>query len=391
MNIDRLIQSFSSVFNEKDDLNIYFAPGRVNLIGEHIDYNGGHVFPCALSVGTALVCRKRNDRKLRMYSCNVKKAEVVEASLDDVKKDDEHSWVNYPLGVVKTLQNHGYEIPYGFDMLFFGNISGSGLSSSASLEVVTCYMIVSELQLGLSNTLIAIYCKEAENKFNGLNCGIMDQFACANGKREQAMYLDCATLDNKYVKVNIDPYQIVVINSQVKHSLTSSHYNERLEECQKALKIIQEHIKVENLCSLSVQQFESLQQHIEDPTIRKRAKFAVEEEDRVKKAIDALNRKDVSSFAEMINLSGDGLRYDYDATCPEIDILVEACRSYEHCIASRETGGGWGGNVIALVRKDKIEEFKAHVDKIYIEKTSLHPTYLNLIIGQGVHKVKYVG
>lgn len=390
MNKELLLQGFYETYNSDQGLELFFAPGRVNIIGEHIDYNGGHVFPCALSVGTYLVCKDRTDKKLRLFSHNCIKAGVFEINIDEISYKTENGWANYPLGVFKTLMEASYKIEHGFDIYYYGNISGSGLSSSASIEVVTAFMLNSKFNLGISIPKLAQYCQKSENKFNGLSCGIMDQFACAMGRREHAMFLDTATLTNKYVKMELDPYQIVVINSKVPHSLTSSHYNDRLKECREALKCLQ-FVKptLKHLCELSVEEFNKISTCIEDPILLSRAKFAIEEEDRVHKAIAALNKNDIMTFGSLLTASGEGLKVDYDATCPQVDTLVSTCLSFDDCIGSRETGGGWGGNIIALVKKDKIDQFKEYVKKEYLNKTGLLASFLVLYIGAGVHKVKW--
>lgn len=386
---NQVIEGFKSVYGQNsDDLEVFFAPGRVNIIGEHIDYNGGHVFPCALSVGTYLVAKKRDDNVIRLYSKNCYRAGVFEIKIEDIAYSKSNGWTNYPLGVFRTMILNGYDIDNGYDLYYYGNIPGSGLSSSASIEVVTAYILKYTNNLDMTLTKIAKICQESENKFNGLSCGIMDQYASALGRRNCAMYLDTANLKHNYVKMNLKPYQVMVINSQVPHSLTSSHYNDRLKECQDALAILKTKKDINNLCELSVDEFNKFKDVLIDPILLKRAKFAVEEEDRVKKAMDALNRNDVLAFGKLLTESGKGLKDDYEATIPQIDILVDACLSFDGCIGSRETGGGWGGNIIALVLEDKIDEFKTYVSEIYNEKTGLTPTFLRLIIGDGVHKLK---
>lgn len=385
----QVLKGFSGIYHSEGDIDVYFAPGRVNIIGEHIDYNGGHVFPCALSVGTYLAVKKRDDNVIRLFSKNCVKAGIFQINIEDISYDKSNGWVNYPLGVFKTLIDNGYKITHGYDLYYYGNIPGSGLSSSASIEVVTAYMLRETNNFDFTLTKLAKMCQESENKFNGLSCGIMDQYASALGKRNCAMFLDTATLKHEYIKMNLEPYQIVVINSQVPHSLTSSHYNDRLNECQEALKLLQTKKKgLKNLCELSLGEFNEIADVIYDPIIQNRARFAVEEEQRVKDAIDALNEKDIVKFGELLTASGDGLKYDYEATIWQIDALVDICLTFNGCLGSRETGGGWGGNIIALVKKDQINTFQKYVYTAYKNKTKLKPTFLNLVIGDGVHKVK---
>lgn len=385
---NRVLDGFKSIYHLDDNIDVFFAPGRVNIIGEHIDYNGGHVLPCALSVGTYLACRKRDDKKVRLFSYNCAKAGVFTIDIDDIVYNKQNGWVNYPLGVFATLKKHNFDFTCGYDLYYLGNISGSGLSSSASIEVVTAYMLKEMNNFPLSHTEIAKLCQESENNFNGLNCGIMDQFASSLGRHNCAMYLDTKELNNKYIKMNLEPYQIVIINSQVPHSLTTSHYNDRLQECREALKILQTKKDINNLCDLSVNEFKEIGDVITNPILYKRAKFAIEEEDRVQKAISALNDNNIIEFGKLLTESGIGLKDDYEATCPQVDTLVDLCLSFDGCIGSRETGGGWGGNIIALVLEDKIPDFRSYVLSKYKEKTGLKASSLLLYIGNGVHKVK---
>ena len=386
MNKEELLSGFAKAFGGGGEIRGYFAPGRVNLIGEHIDYNGGHVFPCALNTGNTAVVRQRDDRKLRFFSANYPRLGILEASLDDLVKRSE-SWTNYVKGVIWGLEKRGMSVTKGFDLYIYGNIPGSGLSSSAAMEVVVGTMLKDYYGFDLTPVDIACIGQEAENGFIGMNCGIMDQFASAMGKKGQAIFLDTATLEYQYVPLRLEGCKIVVTNSNKPHSLVSSHYNERRQECEKALSDLQKALPVSALCQLTPEQFEANKSLIADPLCRMRAKHAVYEEDRTKKAVKALMANDLVTFGCLLNESGDSLRYDYDATCPEIDALVEEARKQEGVYGSRETGGGWGGNTVSIVREDCVEAFRRNVTEAYRERTGLRCSVYELEVGDGGRRI----
>ncbi len=386
MNKEELLSGFAKAFGGGGEIRGYFAPGRVNLIGEHIDYNGGHVFPCALNTGNTAVVRQRDDRKLRFFSANYPRLGILEASLDDLVKRSE-SWTNYVKGVIWGLEKRGMSVTKGFDLYIYGNIPGSGLSSSAAMEVVVGTMLKDYYGFDLTPVDIACIGQEAENGFIGMNCGIMDQFASAMGKKGQAIFLDTATLEYQYVPLRLEGCKIVVTNSNKPHSLVSSHYNERRQECEKALSDLQRALPVSALCQLTPEQFEANKSLIADPLCRMRAKHAVYEEDRTKKAVKALMANDLVTFGRLLNESGDSLRYDYDATCPEIDALVEEARKQEGVYGSRETGGGWGGNTVSIVREDCVEAFRRNVTEAYRERTGLRCSVYELEVGDGGRRI----
>ncbi len=387
MDIEILKEHFSSLFKKKENLRAYMAPGRVNLIGEHIDYNGGHVFPCALDVGNyAIVCDRKDD-VLSFYSENFPECGIINASLSDLKYDKKDGWTNYAKGVFKAFQKKGYSLSHGFDILVSGNIPGSGLSSSAAMEVLMANIIKDAFSLDVNGVEIALLSQEAENDFCGLNCGIMDQFASANGKKDCALFLDCKTLDYSYVPLILKGYKIIVTNSNKPHSLVTSHYNDRRRECEEALKDLQKECRIDNLCQLSVEEFEKHAHLISSPVNEIRARFAVYEEERTKKAVDALKKMDLATFGRLINESGDGLKNLYEATCDEIDFLVAEARRQDGCIGSRETGGGWGGNTISIVKEEKVDSFIMNLEKAYYEKTSLHAECHILSVGEGGRKL----
>lgn len=387
MTPEEMIDKFKRLYGEGGDIRLYFAPGRVNLIGEHIDYNGGHVFPCALTVGNYLVIRKRNDRKLRFFSQNYKTGQIFVNDLDSFHHCPENEWTNYPLGVIWSLAQKGYMLPNGFDAFVWGNIPGSGLSSSAAVELSFGVAFKDLYDLPLSLIDLALIGQDSENRFNGMNCGIMDQFASAMGKKDDAIFLDCATLSYEYVPLILKGSKIIVTNSNKPHSLVTSHYNERRAECESALKDLQTKLPIKNLCELTPEQFEENKDLIRNPVNKQRAKHAVYEEDRTKKAIVALQKNDLVTFGELLNQSGDSLRYDYDATCFEIDTLVTAARGEKGVYGSRETGGGWGGNTVSIVEDAYVDSFIYDVGKIYHQKTGLRASFAQLEVGDGARRI----
>lgn len=382
MTIENLKENFVKRFGEGGDIRGYFAPGRVNLIGEHIDYNGGHVFPCALTVGNYVIARKRTDRKVCFFSENYRKGGIIERSLDNLTYDDKKGWTNYPFGVIWAFDKRGMKLDCGLDVYVWGNIPGSGLSSSAAMEVVIGNMLKDFYGFNVSSTEIALIGQYSENNFNGCNCGIMDQFASAMGQKDQAIFLDCSDLSFEYVPLVLKGCKIIVSNSNKPHSLVSSHYNERRAECEKAVEELSS-LNIQHLCELTPEQFEENKHLIKDDLRRARAKHAVYEEQRTKDAIVALKNNDLVKFGQLLNESGDSLRYDYDATCFEIDVLVDEARKQKGVYGSRETGGGWGGNTASIVEDAYVEDFKKNVGKVYQEKTGLTATFATLEVGEG--------
>lgn len=387
MEIEKLKENFVSIYGNYGEIRGFMAPGRVNLIGEHIDYNGGHVFPCAITFGNYCIARKRDDLKLRFYSENFKELGIIEVDLNNLKYEEKDNWTNYPKGVFATFIKHGYKINHGFDIYVFGNIPGSGLSSSAAMEVVISNLIKDYFSIDIDDVEIAKYSQEAEVKFCHMNCGIMDQFASANGKKDKAIFLDCNTLKYEYVPLVLKGYKLIVTNSNKPHSLVTSKYNDRRKECEEALHDLQTKLNIKSLCELSVDEFEANKHLIKTETNRIRASFAIYEEDRTKKAVIALQNNDYGTFGKLLNESGDGLHYQYDATCFEIDTLVDLARKQKGCLGSRETGGGWGGNTISLVKEECVDEFKENLEKEYFKKTKLKAGVNILQVGEGGRRI----
>lgn len=386
--IAELQKKFKDIYGGEGEIRSYFAPGRVNLIGEHTDYNGGHVFPCALTLGTYAIARKREDNKLRFYSMNFDKLGVVETNLNDLVPYKEAGWTNYPKGVMWAFEKRGYQMPTGLDVLIYGNIpNGSGLSSSASLEVLTGIMLKDMFGFDVSMIDIALIGQYSENNFNGCNCGIMDQFASAMGKKDHAIFLDTNTLHYEYAPVVLEDAKIVIINSKVKHSLVDSAYNDRRNECETALKELQQVVDIKTLGDLTEEAFEMHKDVIKSEIRQKRAKHAVYENQRAIKAVKALGEGDITLFGKLMNASHTSLRDDYEVSCEEIDILVDLAWATEGVIGSRITGGGFGGCTVSIVKNEAVEQFVKNIGAAYKEKVGHEAEFYVVDIGDGAHVV----
>ncbi len=386
-NIEEMLHKFKELFGEDYDEHVYFAPGRVNLIGEHTDYNGGHVFPCALKIGTYAVVSKRNDHKLCMYSFN-RDEDLIEVDLENITYKKEQKWTNYVLGVIDTLKQNGYLVTQGFNLVVSGNIPiQSGLSSSASLEVLIGYLLRDLYHFDFDDVKLALFSQQAENHFVGVNCGIMDQFIISMGKENTALLLDTNTLKYEEVKINLGKYKLVIMNTNKPRRLQDSKYNERRKECDDALSILQTKLDVHSLCEISVSEFEQYQDLIESEDIRKRAKHAIYENERTILAKKALDDGDIITFGKLMNESHDSLRDDYAVTGIELDTLVDLARSVEGTIGARMTGAGFGGCAIALVKETELQEFYETVSTGYKEKVGLEVTFVDGTIGGGPQKI----
>ncbi len=381
---EKLIQQFQELYKGEGEIRSYFAPGRVNLIGEHTDYNGGHVFPCALTLGTYGIVRSRSDRKLRFYSANFERLGVIETSLDELVPDPKANWTNYPKGVMWAFEKRGYKLNHGLDILIYGNIpNGSGLSSSASLEVLTGVILKDTYGFDVSMVDIALIGQDSENNFNGCNCGIMDQFASAMGKKDHAIFLDTNTLHYEYAPVVLEDAKIVITNSKVKHSLVDSAYNDRRNECETALKELKAAVKIESLGELTEEEYEAHKDAIKDAVRQKRAKHAVYENQRTIRAVEALKNQDVELFGKLMNASHESLRYDYEVSCEEIDILVDLAQAMPGVLGSRITGGGFGGCTVSIVKNDAVDTFISEIGKTYQEKVGHEAEFYVVDIGSG--------
>jgi len=382
--LEKLRAEFEQKFGKHEDVRSYFAPGRVNLIGEHTDYNGGHVFPCALTLGTYGIARKREDNKLRFYSVNFERLGIMETSLDDLTPYKEANWTNYPKGVMWAFEKRGFKLPCGLDILIYGNIpNGSGLSSSASLEVLTGVILKDMFGFDVSMVEIAQIGQYSENNFNGCNCGIMDQFASAMGKKDNAIFLDTNTLEFEYAPVVLEDAKIVIINSKVKHSLVDSAYNDRRNECETALKELQAVIDIKTLGDLTEEQFEAHKDAIKSEIRQKRAKHAVYENQRAIKAVAALKQDDVETFGKLMNASHVSLRDDYEVSCKEIDILVDLAWAIDGVVGSRITGGGFGGCTVSIVKNDAVDTFVETIGAKYEEAVGHKAEFYVVDIGNG--------
>lgn len=385
----KLFDMFAELFDNSEGARFYFSPGRVNLIGEHTDYNGGHVFPCALTLGTYGAARKREDNKIHFYSMNLDSFGIVEASLDDLTNKKEYNWANYPLGVVWAFKEKGHTITSGFDMVIWGNIpNGSGLSSSASLEVLTGVILTDLFEIkDLSMTDLALIGQYSENNFNGCNCGIMDQFAVAMGKKDHAIFLDTSDLSYEYAPCVLDGAKIVITNSKVKHSLVDSAYNDRRNECAAALKALQSELDIQALGDLTPEEFEAHKSLIKDEIQLQRAKHAVYENQRTIDAVTALKAGDIERFGKLMNQSHISLRDDYDVSCEEIDILVDLAWKIPGVLGSRITGGGFGGCTVSIVKDESVDTFIETIGKTYLEKVGHEAEFYTVDIGDGASRL----
>lgn len=382
---DKIIKEFTEQFGEGGDIRLFFAPGRVNLIGEHTDYNGGHVFPCALTIGTFAAVRRRSDRTVRFYSMNFENEGVITLDLDtELKPSPELRWVNYPAGIIWAFKERGLACPNGFDIVYCGTIpNGSGLSSSASIEVLTGFVLKSLFGFEVTNIDLAKIGQFSENKFNGVNCGIMDQFAIAMGKKDHAIFLDTSDLKFEYVPVRLDGIRVVIGNTNKKRGLGDSKYNERRSECENALEILRKTCDIKTLGDLNEEGFDAACQNIEDPVVRKRAKHAVYENRRTIRAVEALNNNNIKLFGELMNASHVSLRDDYEVTGIELDTLVEEAWKQPGVLGSRMTGAGFGGCTVSLVESDKIDAFIDNVGRAYLEKIGYAADFYVVDIGDG--------
>ena len=390
--IQQVVTRFHELFGSDGDIRTYFAPGRVNLIGEHTDYNGGHVFPCALTIGTYMAARKRSDRKLRFYSMNFERTGVVESSLDQFVMGAENNWTQYPKGVMWAFGEKGFPITAGLDIVLYGNIpNGSGLSSSASIEVLTGVMLRDLFGYdSLTMTDLALIGQFSENRYNHVNCGIMDQFAIAMGKKDCAIFLDTATLKYTYAPIRLENARIVIACSNKKRGLGDSKYNERRSECEDALKQIQKVKNINSLGELTSAEFEAVKDAIDCPVKQRRAKHAVYENERTVKAVEALNAGDIEAFGKLMNASHVSLRDDYEVTGRELDTLVEAAWEVDGVIGSRMTGAGFGGCTVSIVRNDAVDTFINRVGETYKKAIGYEATFYVVDIGDGAGVIQSV-
>lgn len=376
-------KTFNEVFGVKPEY-FYKAPARINLIGEHIDYNGGHVLPASISLYIFANVAKRNDDKIRIYSTNFDS--IIETDLEHLEFDNKFEWAIYTVGAFYTLKKKGIKFESGFDIYYDSRIPvGSGLSSSAAILDLTFYLLSDILNLNISRQDIALYGKDVENNYCNVASGIMDEAIISLGKKNNALFLDCATFDYKYCPMSIDDYSFVVLKSNKKRKLTESKYNERVIECNKALDILKNHYNIKNLCELSNNDLDEALSYIDDINIKKRIKHVVSEEYRVNQFVEALNKGDINTLGKLLNASDKSLKEDYEVTGFHLDTLTEAARN-SGAIGSRMTGAGFGGCAIALIKTSDFESFKEKVLKEYYSKTEIMPEVLLVDIVDGVSK-----
>jgi len=391
MEMNLLLTKFEEIFpsNESQKIRLFFSPGRINLIGEHTDYNGGHVFPCAITYGTYGVVRKREDRTIRMYSLNFEDKGVIEFHLDHLEYDPAHNWANYPKGMIRYIQEKEGLLPYGMDVLIYGNIpNGAGLSSSASLEVLTGVMVNELLDLRMARLDLVKLGKKVENEFIGVNSGIMDQFAVGMGRENCGILLDCNTLKYEYAPLKLSGYKIIIMNTNKRRELADSKYNERRSECEAALERLQQVKAINSLGDLTEEEFESIKGHIHNDVLTKRAKHAVYENQRTLKALAALKNGDLNEFGLLMNSSHISLRDDYEVTGAELDTLVEAAWNQEGTIGARMTGAGFGGCAIAIVKEESVNKFISEVSKEYLTKIGYEAAFYVASIGDGAKEIE---
>jgi galactokinase len=389
MNPSELKHHFISTYgNRIDNPVIFFSPGRVNLIGEHTDYNNGFVLPCALNFGTYLIASKNDKGNIRLKSLNFAYSSEVDAN--SFEKDDLGEWVNYPLGVIDQFRKRELEIP-GLDLLFYGDIpNGAGLSSSASIEMATAVALNYFLKTDFSTLEMVKMCQIAENKFVGMNCGIMDQFAVGFGEESSAVFLNCGTLKYDLVPLVLGDFQLIIVNSNKRRGLTDSKYNERRAECEEALKILKPLLQINHLSELGLDQLEIIDNKIKDNTIRRRVHHIITENSRVLNAVNALHNAELGRFGELMNQSHDSLKDDYEVTGFELDTLVYESRQIDGVIGSRMTGGGFGGCTVNLVNRSRVDPYITQLRRVYLETTGLEPTFYTPTIGNGARVINNI-
>ena len=381
MTQQELKSAFEKIYGQHADA-VYFAPGRVNLIGEHTDYNGGYVFPCALSFGTYLLIRKNGGNTVRFRSLN--QPDAVEVPLEKLTTRLENSWANYLIGVFAQFIKKGVKIDEGFDILIWGDVpTGAGLSSSASLEVVTAYALNDQLGTGYDRTELALMSQKAEHEFALVNCGIMDQFAAAQGKKDHAIFLNCDTLEFDLVPVKLNGIKVLISNTHSPHKLDSGAYNQRVAECKKAVEQLNKVRSIKYLAELTEEEFKKIESAITDETAKKRARHVVSEVQRTKDAVKALRAGDILQFGKLMNASHVSLRDDYEVTGPELDTMVEEAWKIDGVIGSRMTGGGFGGCTVSLVKDEAIDTFIKNVGSAYEAKIGIKPEFYIAEIGDG--------
>lgn len=389
MTSETLLQQFMTKYGDSsEEVRVFHAPGRVNLIGEHIDYNGGYVLPAALEFGTTLLIRERGDDVIQLASTNL--PYEYKLAVKEIGSHKTGEWVDYAVGVMVENANIGCPVTKGYDILYHGDIpNGAGLSSSASIEVVTSYALQTMEGYSTDTVQIALLSQKAENQYVGVNCGIMDQFAVANGKKDHAILLMCDTLEYKHVPFQTWVYKLVISNTNKRRGLVDSAYNERRSQCETALAQLQAKMpSLQYLAGLAPDQFESLKEAIADETVVRRARHVVEENQRVLDSVEALKQNDLHTFGQLMNASHASLRDLYEVSCEELDVMVEEAQRIEGTLGSRMTGAGFGGCTVSLVHEDAVERFIQQVGEAYQARTGLKADFYVCSAGDGVKELK---
>ena len=387
MNKEELLKEYKTTFGEKGK-DVFFSPGRINVIGEHTDYNGGHVFPAAISLGVYGVYGPREDKKVCLFSGNVD-GDIVEFDIDDttVEKDDRF-WANYFKGMITYLREKYDNIDHGFNLYIKANLpSGSGLSSSAAIEMLMGIILKDEFNLDVDRIALAKMGQRTENEFVGLNSGIMDQFACIMGKKDSAIFLDCNTLDYEYKPLALGDYEIIIMATNKPHTLADSAYNDRVRECHDAVKKLQAKLDIKTLGELDNDTFDEYAYLINNETEIKRARHAVSENQRTLRATNAMQDGDLEKLGRLIDASHVSLHYDYEVTGQELDTLAEASWAQPGVLGARMIGGGFGGSAVAIVKKDQAEAFKKNVGKIYRDKVGYDASFYDAEIVDGTKRI----
>ena len=388
MTTNDLIQNYKSVFQTTETPRVFFAPGRINLIGEHTDYNGGHVFPASISFGTYALGLKRNDQKLRFYSMNFSENGIIECDLGNLDYHKDDDWANFPKGMMKYMRENGADISTGLDILFYGNIpNGAGLSSSASIEMATGVLLEGIFNVKIDRIEMIKLGQQVENNYIGVNSGIMDQFAIGMGKQDHAIHLNTATLEYQYAPIKLENHVIMIINTNKQRTLAGSKYNERRTQCEQALADLQTELNINTLGDLTKEQFEKHKHLIKDETNQKRAKHAVYENERTIEALKKLEENDLEAFGKLMNESHLSLQHDYEVTGLELDTIVETAWKQPGVLGARMTGAGFGGCAIAIVHKSDVDNFEQEVNKVYHDTIGYEPTFYTAMIGDGAKEI----
>ena len=382
----QVIDKFLDIYGGPEQgIKVYFAPGRVNLIGEHTDYNGGHVFPCAITIGTYAAARKRPDGMFRFYSLNYPEAGVLEVPMEKLEYRQEDGWANYSKGVIDTFRKKNYPVRRGLDLFYYGEIpKGLGLGSSASLEVVTGLILRDMMEYtDVSMVDVSLFAQLTENEYIGNRCGIMDPFTSAMGKKGNALLLDTSDLSYIYVPLKLSHERIIITNSRKERVDVVAEYEKRRAECETALRELQQVISIRSLGELTAEVFENVQEMIKDPVRIRRARHAVTENQRTIQAAEALEKGDIREFGQLMNASHLSLKEDYEVSCKELDILVEEAWNIDGVLGSRMMGAGFGGCTVSIVEENAVNEFITKVGENYKERTGLTPEFYVVVTGNG--------